>query len=522
MRIKQAIKQNKGMSLVELLVAMAIFVAAIIPMLYAFVYSSGYNFKSQRTMQSTGIAQAIIEKCKGQGIDAGSIITGLQSGAILNDDPGFTVGGVNPGAGVYWLTNVRATNVSGDAGVGGVDAGNASRRYYDVKVEFKEVTTAPIGGAGSANGRSDTSSIQSMSGTTANFCDMWTESLKAEDAAAQAEIISIIKNEVIKDANVSGYTPKDNLSQSFSESDIMIDRIAVDRYITITASDSGVNVKIEYYLNNGGYDTDSNGTGDTSTFSLKAKDKTIEGVVYTLTCSGSLSDDYSRATGDPFYVADFDGTPDNGFDLLNSPATAIYFYYYPGYKTINDDHMSLNDHFTLDNVMTSSAPDADNRLDFYLFKQYDSSLSEAEKNIGEHNYKPEIVMTNEVDYKFDTYLYHNLLWDVADGSSLLAYHPDSNISEGSFCHNMTVKDIANTSYAVGFRDPDGSDNDAAITADNFQSYVLSDYATLPYRSEPQRGSRWMYQTRFEIVVSVYPVGETTNPIEVMSAEVLNW
>ncbi len=530
MRLKQIIKQNKGMSLVELLVAMAIFVAAIIPMMYAFVYSTGYNFKAQRTMQSTGIAQAIIEKCKGQGVDAGDIISGLTSGELLNSDPAFTVGSVSPSMGTYWLKDVRATNVASDTGAGGVDAGNASRRYYDVKVEFQQCNddyTSPSQLMGS--GVTDSSSIQSMSAVTANFCDLWTDNLKAEDAVAQATIISIIKNDVIKDANVTGYTPKDGLASSFSESNILINRIAVDRYIYVTATNSGVNVKVEYYLNNGGYDGDSDGTGDSSTFTLSPSSKVISGVSYPLGCSGTLSSDYSKATGNPFYVADFDGTPDNGFDLLGSgaapvPATAIYFYYYPGYVAVNADHISLNDHFILDNQMSSSAQvngNFINRLDFYLFKQYDTTLTSAEKNRGEHNYQPEITMINDVDLKFDTYLYHNLLWDVEDGSSLSTYHPDSNIHEGTRCHNMTIKDINNSSYAAGFRDNNGKDNTFG-NSDDYQSYVLSDYATLPYRSEPQMGTRAMYQTRFMITVSVYPAGETTNPIEVMSAEILNW
>ena len=530
MRLKQISKQNKGMTLVELLVAIAIFAAAIIPMLYAFVYSTGYNFKSQRTMQSTGIAQAIIEKCKGQGVDATNIAVGLGNGTILNNDPGFTVGGYSPAPGGYWLTDVRATNVASDTGAGGVDSTNTSRRYYDVLVVFKEVVDNPIvGGDGStnlSNGRTDSSTLQSMSGVTANFCDMYTSLLQSEDAAAQAQIISIIKNDVIKDSNVSGYPDTDGLASAFSESDIIIDRIAVDRYITITATNQGVNVKVEYYLDNGGYDGDSNGVGESGTFTLRAKSRVISGTSYTLTCSGTLSSDYSKDTGSPFYKADFDGTPDNGFDLLGSaaspvPPTAVFFYYYPGYRTINDSHMSLNDYFLLDNQMTSAA-NSDQRLDFYLFKQYDSSLSPAEKNTGEHNYKPHIEMKNEVDYKFDTYLYHNLLWDVADGSSLAAYAVSPVITEGSFCHNMTVNDVHNTSYAVGFRNPVGGDGDPDAEADNFESYVLSDYAMMPYRSEPSRGTRDMYATRYQITVTVYPAGDHSTPIESMSAEVLNW
>ena len=84
MKLLRFKNNNKGMTLVELLVAIAIFAAAIIPMLYAFVYSTAFNFKSQQTMQSTGIAQAIIEKCKGANVDQDQIVTMLTNGSIFD------------------------------------------------------------------------------------------------------------------------------------------------------------------------------------------------------------------------------------------------------------------------------------------------------------------------------------------------------------------------------------------------------------------------------------------------------
>ena len=101
-------KNNKGMTLVELLVAIAIFAAAIVPMLYAFVYSTGFNFKAQRVMQSTGIAQAVIERTKAANADITNIEAAIADCTILTKDGYFTADTPASGAsGNYTIYNVN-------------------------------------------------------------------------------------------------------------------------------------------------------------------------------------------------------------------------------------------------------------------------------------------------------------------------------------------------------------------------------------------------------------------------------
>ena len=124
MKIRNINENNKGLTLVELLVAVCIFAAAIVPMLYAFVYSTGFNFKSQRTLQSTGIAEAIIEKSKGAGVNGQTIMDKLDDGTIL-DGTEFDITSAGLEAdGYYWLRGVKPTNA--------VD-GNNRRTYCTTK-----------------------------------------------------------------------------------------------------------------------------------------------------------------------------------------------------------------------------------------------------------------------------------------------------------------------------------------------------------------------------------------------------
>ncbi len=535
-------KDNNGMTLVELLIAVAIFVAAIVPMLYAFVYSTGYNFKSQQTMQSTGIAEAIIEKCKGAGVDADDIEYGLinpdsfdavtlQEGILYGTN--FDTSAVSTaitGTDEYWLYDVRAAAVSAGEEV---DAGNMDRRSYDVRVKFFEAPSAKI----------DVSTIQSMtSDTTANFEGLsFTEQLSIADDSAYGFVFDNIKNYVIPNATAScmvalpgSYDPASN----YTDSDINPKRILLDRKITITAEDTKVGVKVEYYAS---YDPSEDGTGTYDVFKLPDKTDTVNigGTNYAVTieCEGQLCDvssgapgDYTYNSGSPIYTAYFDGTTGSspnqyiGSQLFNASVnpSAVFFYYYPGYLAsyIGNDSPSYNDHFVIVNKLTAPGLDHDNQpengLSVYLFKQYDSTLYN--HGLAEEHYVPTITMSSANGV--NTYLFHNLLFDSENGNYLgsSGFAGTGTVTEGANCFNMTKNEGTLTSYSAGLRDA------------NFHSLNLSDKTVLPYlhHDDGSNGSGYivpMFDSRYVVEVRVFPAGKDTidsDEIEIMQAEVLNW
>ena len=530
--IKGFIKSNKGMTLVELIVAIGIFVAAIVPMLYAFVYSTGFNFKSQKAMQSTGIAQAVLENCKSLNFnypDLKKILEVSTSDTIL-DGTAFTVtGGEGINGGYYWLYGVRATN----------NAESGSRRVYDVAIETLAIHDS----------NTDYSSIQSMGHTTYNFGGSLATILKNEDSMAQLAAINKIKALFI-DSNISCSEPlptplpNGTLSAFFDEGDIDINRIVLDREIIINVSNpdtyndpsggsnkQSVQVVVNYYL---GYDSGSDGVTDTDYFKIVHDDAVINGHPYDLVINKQLDQDYRYSTHTtPVYSVDF-----GNYYSFNEAASAVYFYYFPGFKSVNNATANYWDHFIINNNMTVKAKDHSNaatidKLDIYLFKQYDRDLyndSPVTYDEREEGYKCDITMSS-TGHK--TYLYHNLLWKVVEDVThsphifKLVKRTSPNIvsTAGANCLDCTVADSAYTTYGDSYKKFNST---WTLPNDDGLSHVLSNYAMLPYHhiDHPDAANHVdeLFTTRYRIIVRVYDHGDTAagKELEVMTAEMLNW
>lgn len=543
MNKSRLLKNEKGMSLVELLVAFAIFAAAIVPMLYAFVYSTGYNFRSQRVQQSTGIAQAIIEKCKGANVNYDDVVFALTnagdptSGILAGTQFDLTTGTITtsqPDSSHFWIRNIKAQIPAAESA--NIDVGNTSRRSYDVLIELK-----PMPG-----GLTDHSEIHSMTtNSTANFDDAMCNQLKGFDTVAFGKVIEGIKDKVIPSAACVGGTLPAGYSASdfYDEADIIIDRILIDRNIIITVKDTGVNIKVEYYAS---YDQLANGNNRSATFDLGNKTVPINGHNYNLTCMGTLEDadghtDFTYPSGVPFYYAEFDTTPEDGFDFgPTNPVSDVFFFYYPGFLSsyMKSGDPSYCDHFVLENAISAgnSFSDRDghtDQLNFYIFKQYDDPATGhgyySNYANGEKNYCPTIEMR---DANFNTYLYNNLLWTAKDGTSLAGVAgtyantwKTADMPVGANCFNMTRtedhgEDYTVTDYYKLFREFDAPHD--PDDAPQFSSYALSDKAVLPYLHAE---ATQMFGSRYTIEVRVYPHGENdfdSDEIEIMSAELMNW
>lgn len=105
-------RDNKGMSLVEIVIAIAILSIAIIPLLYAFSYAAKYNAKARLTQRAATVAQTVMEQLKAYGL----------SWRDKTDDESFLRGDL---AGTYWLLNQNC--------------GDTDSSTYDVLVEISPV-----------------------------------------------------------------------------------------------------------------------------------------------------------------------------------------------------------------------------------------------------------------------------------------------------------------------------------------------------------------------------------------------
>ena len=515
-------KNNKGFSLVELLVAMAIFAAAIVPMLYAFVYSTGYNFKSQQTLQATGISQAIIENCKAANTNYDTIVADLTSGDILKENNSFSVGSVSDlGGGVYFFDNVRATNYDRTAVNDAVDAGNANRRAYDVKV-----TLTALG-----DSVTDFSMIHSMrAGVTANYT--LADVLKAQDEAAQGVIFQRVKDEMVSSTTCAetGLTSAqvEAVAESLFVNSLDVRKLFIERRITITSEDSGVTVKVEYYYD--GYGDDA---AHPTTYSNSGS-QNLSGTTYHFSVSAAVPTDPDTA----------DATGNYEYDALSgAPASSVFFYYYPCYKATagidgtpgtTDDTCNFTDHFVLVNNMSSAylinGTDDSNRLDFYLFKQNDLAGDRyADDKIEnyEEDYECIVDMTNNASFPVN--LYHNFLWNVATCEELpeaawaTVYDGGDTYNRTRVVHadpnNLSDRNILNPLVTSNYKDTFYNDE---IGGDR-NSLILEDQAVFPYWSEKYDGvsSITYYGARYGILIEVFPHGSTTE-VEHMYSEFLNW
>ncbi len=103
---------NAGMTLVEILIAIAILSVAIIPLLFAFVNAMRYNARGRELQQTTVLAHTIIENCKSDTYD--EVKAALNDGSFVSG--GYTL---HKDGNTFYLQGVTLEN-----------------QKYDVKLDF--------------------------------------------------------------------------------------------------------------------------------------------------------------------------------------------------------------------------------------------------------------------------------------------------------------------------------------------------------------------------------------------------
>lgn len=504
-------KDNRGLTLIELLVAVVIFSIAIVPMLYAFVYATGYNFKAQQTMQSTGIAQAIIEKAKSPGITIDKLEDAIMGDTLL-DSSVFTWGTpTDNGSHSYRIEDVRAVNLTEDT---------SSRRVYDVDITMSPGVT------------SYTSVIRSMSDTTANFTDYssdFTSSLLLfEDQQAKDKLVELITGNLFTDSHVtikngSGVTvDPDSIGLThpgmlFDESDVDLDKLIIRRVIYIDCTSTSVTAHVDYFC--GGFYSYVGGSRSKSSVFTASKPINVGGASYTASVSGginSLSTSYSIITSDnlnpsagdiPFYKASYNGS--NTFTLYSGATDALFFYYYPGYESTGSaDMVNYYDSFIIKNsVNAADVADSNGIFDMYFYKQLNDTLSEAQMNQGEWNYAPYFNINNS-SATMTVNFYNNFLVDIRDTDYYDATYGILSAHSGSYAGKLQTNGTSSLLNVTGL-----FENKTLLpTSVPGVVFDFDNNNIIPYES---------VVTTYNITVTVYKDNETT-PIETMSGEVVNW
>lgn len=350
---------NKGMSLVEVLVAITILAIVTGPILQTFVSSMRYNAKAKEQQRITTVAQSVMEGFKAYDIEElCEQFNGVVPFQVIANASGG-VSEINPGDGDDNYT-FRLEDVSFEGTF-----------FYDAEVQV----TPRVPGAPDAFDGVETDMLVSVDDMNAY-----------KDAVYKQDVLQDEKayDEILKDFLNNKLQPLDKM-YIYELSHIDRSKISVKKYttVTITGSDSTnhqVQVQTEYKYSVTNYPYyDELGNENYINF----------------------SDEVCAAASSTTMIYDSTATASAGAMLEN-----VYLYYYPAYNTGSAPVALAEDNITITN-------NADTTKNVYLIKQKfpESKISNISLVTCESSYTPTVVAGDRVQ------LYYNLDKNLASEGS---------------------------------------------------------------------------------------------------------
>ena len=372
---------NAGLTLVEILVAVAIFSIAIVPLMYGFVFSAMNNAKAKHLQQTSTLAYTIIENCKAYTME--EIETKVLDGSFMPDATasydGSTLGSTTK---VYYFDDVNMYKNDDDVT-------DISTQVYDIKM-----TITPMGA------EQDLMQYNNMNRyKDAIFLAESTLSTGATPSSArQLEdglyewVLELIRLKVATDADAIPLTLTDienSMATGGKNAGLTITftrNIIVNTYAN--ASGEGAEVTYEYIYNLN------------QDFVSDAIDLSVPGGMV----ERSVDCNSTSTLGGMFIIYDSSLTTDN---LQN-----VYLFYYPPY---NNEGIEC----TAETIQFNNSLGRD--VNVYLLKQVKTDMSMLEIKSNENLYSPAISGTTTGG---KIKLHHNLLTNIG-GGSVVSWNPSS-------------------------------------------------------------------------------------------------
>lgn len=382
-RLKRKVN-NAGMTLIEILVAMALLVVAIIPLSAGYIYSAKHSAKAKHMQQSSVLAHTMIENCKAfsyKEIDDMVTVTKdfMPNTTAANHykDTSVTDGRL------YYFNDVLV--YTDESGVGSTQIYDLSMRITPVLGMEKNLMLYS-----DMNKYSNAFMLPATTSTTGERFD------ELEQNAYQY-IVSQISNKITTDAAThTGLSLKDADISSIDTSlktGANKTLMKMQRIITVTAADSTnetVTVKCEYkysYSGEGKYKYKMQDAWGNVTEYKVAVNSVIDGPSKTFNI-------YSNSTTG-----------------ANAGVKDIYLFFYPSYNNLNID--CLQDQFVINNTLGRD-------VNVYLMKQCRQDMTDTEIANAEGSYNP--VITGSTDTGTKIKLFHNL-YEPLKGTSTIPWAP---------------------------------------------------------------------------------------------------
>ncbi len=355
---------NKGMSLVEILVAVVILAVASVVLLRGFASAALYNQSAAVRQHSITLAQSLMESMKSYSID----VLDTQFASVSNAD--FKI---------YKLetSSTKSRTISGESRTYDLKGVKCNDLYYDAKITVTPYTHVPVTGSPAVAVQENLVNIVNPNKYhDAIFRQKETEEFNYFHEDITAAIAAVDPDAV--DPGLSGY--------ALSTANTHIN--SRNMKITITANTVDISVTYNYTITNLSYDV--MGLLDPSDPTSLVQLPTSTPYNGTLSTTISFKDDYGQ---------EYDNTA-TGAVLEN-----IYFYYYPMY----DNGAFLNcatDSLTIENNSSSAKT-------VYLIKQESAQFAyETNYVTAENSYRLNLSASGQ-----PIILYHNVDESIPGGGN---------------------------------------------------------------------------------------------------------
>lgn len=386
---------NKGMSLIEVIVAMVIFTIAFVPLLRTFVLSAKSAARAKEQQRVTTVAQSVMEGFKAYDIEELCLqFNGVKPMQVYstNVDQPFTFGendldgdgstSVNGGKFVM-PADVDTYNYQFTMSNVAIADSDVDTKKYDIMIDVEPTYSSTLVANRNMNEYLDAVYVQ---GEMQNYRDY--------------RMVLQMAIQKLNDYNVA----QGEIYEEITEGTLDETQLNVGKHTKIYISNSGdvyeVKHIVEYECSIFNYTFTTKENGVATDISLGWDISNGNSIHYVSTHDDATGSDYEK-----FY--------DN---TQTSPTTSlekIYYFYYPAYKD-NSDALIKTEDF---NIYNNSGK----TIDMYLIKQKYTSIPVGTYTTCEAGYEP---LINLVPGGSEVKLYHNLSTDLSGNGVSLADKAD--------------------------------------------------------------------------------------------------
>ena len=397
---------NRGLSLVEVMVGIVILGIVTGPLLHSFVSAMRYNQRAKERQRTTTAAQSIMEGFKAYDIEelcwqfSGDpahpfrVIanSGVVSEEALSDRSGD---GVPDTSILPQADGTLAFEPASDGHYAFVMQNiSFESKLYDARVEVRP--KAPLPDA-DFDGTQNMAAFEDING--------YLDAIYKPQANRDQLAYTLILNKLLDKLN-----EEDASDEEFLLADLDTDKLRVKKLILVDITSSGTDICVVKVTTIYQYETlnylyeDAEGDEQELEFSGNLADSSGKKVVDDINHDGFLEIDYSNTNCDSgvIYTEEIYNNTQTAAD--GAHLEKVYLYYYPAYRDVSGVKISSE---TI--ILQNNSGEA---KDIYLIKQVNGTLSNVWLNNYENSYSPTVTGTGSA-----INLYHNLNTNLAGGGT---------------------------------------------------------------------------------------------------------